>query len=101
MQHYAQDETKSFNEQLPAQKDSNYGLNLKTDPSLLVQSIPFEVSQVLRSLNVVPSIPETKTFKNIQAREKYTSRFLRVNSELQMACRGAQAGLIDQFDFLP
>jgi hypothetical protein len=68
---------------------SNYGLNPKTDPSLLVQSIPFEMSQILKSLNVVPNIPETKTCINLKNRDKDISRYLRVNSELQMATRGA------------
>lgn len=77
-------------------KLSNYGLNPATDPTLYVQSIPFEMSQILKSLNVVPNIPETKTFKNSRTREKGdVSRYLRVNSELQMAMRGAQASLLD------
>jgi len=40
--------------QKPALANTNYGLNDVADPTLLVQSIPFEVSQVLLSLNVVP-----------------------------------------------
>jgi hypothetical protein len=52
-------------------------------------------------LNVVPQIPETQTFANLKSREKAElSRFLRVNSEIKMAAKGAQASSIAQFDFL-
>jgi hypothetical protein len=46
--------------------------------------------QILKSLEVIPSIPETKTFKNLVVKEKGdVSRFLRVNSQINMAIRGA------------
>ena len=58
------------------------------------------MSQILKALNIVPQIPETKVFKNTKPREKGdTSRMLRVNTELGLAVRGAQASLIDQFDY--
>ncbi len=82
VQHYAEDQ-RLFTPQTAAESNSNYGLNPRADPSLLVQSIPFEMSQLLQSLNIVPQIPETFTFKNVKAREKGDiSRYLRVNSEL-------------------
>jgi hypothetical protein len=82
VQFYAGDQDRGYVAQQPALPDTNYGLNSLTDPTLLVQSIPFEVSQVLLSLNVVPQIPETRTFRNTRQRDKDASRFLRVNSEL-------------------
>ena len=101
VQHYSEDQ-RSFTAQSPARDNCNYGLNPNQDPALLVQSIPFQMSQILQSLNVVPQISETKTFKNIKLRAKGdVSRYLRVNNELQMAMRGAQASQLDQFDYVP
>jgi hypothetical protein len=52
--------------------------------------------EILKSLEVIPSIPETNNFKNVKTREKgEVSRLLRVNSEIKLAARGPQASILD------
>jgi len=59
--------------------ETNFGMNQLQDFNL--PSIPFEMGQILKSLEVVPQIPETKNFTNLKVREKgEVSRLLRVNS---------------------
>lgn len=54
------------------------------------------MAQILKSLEVVPSIPDTNNFKNLKIREKGDiSRLMRVNSEIKLAARGPQPSAID------
>ena len=66
---------------------SNYGLNIKEQDHLQVQSIPYEMQKVLQALKIVPQIPETKTLKpnKLTGTRGDVSRTIRVGSSLKIA----------------
>jgi len=82
-----------------ASSNTNFGLN---DPNELpVRSIPFEMNQILKALQVIPSVPETRTLKALKQNKRGdASRYLKVNNVLHLAKRGANPSQLDNFDGL-